>query len=162
MLYLSPIMAVPGLPVRQRMIFWSVTAIGAFSVTGWIYTKFGFIQGFLPLLISIFILRRLLALAIGEKNANLTDQYGVIPDREYTPNEQMKILSEIETEYSHKRQMWGILSIVTVFIGIIAISLSVALALVCFIVASYCSIWYIRLRRLLQMVESRTNELSQQ
>ena len=148
---------------RQQEAAWSAVVLVSLATTGWAYSRFGFIQGFVPLLVGIFALRQLLALST-EKDSkpDLKEQYEINPEREYTGAEQIEILSEVEDEYSHKQRTWGILAGVTALVGIVAISSSVVLTLVCSVVSSYCLFRYARLRRLLKMIGTRINELSGQ
>ncbi|WP_433633314.1 hypothetical protein [Halomicrococcus sp. NG-SE-24] len=150
--------------LRRREILWSSVAVGAFSVTGWAYSNIGFIQSFFPLLIGIFALRRILALemAEGAEGNDLSEQYEIDPDREYTADEQIEVLSEVKGTYGQKGRIWGALTGISAIIAAVAIPLSVALTAVCTAVAGYCLVRYVRIRRIRRTLDTRIETLSRE
>lgn len=160
--YRSSAMMDSGSTVRRRETLWASVAVAAFSVTGWTYFNIGFGPSFLPLLAGIFAIRRLLALEMAEEDErhNLIEWYDIDLDREYTVDEQVEILSEVEDEYEQKGRIWGVLGTISAAITIVAVPLSLAVAAVCAAVAGYCLIRYVRLRRLRRTIEARIDELS--
>lgn len=153
-----------GATMRHREILWSSVGVGAFSVTGWMYFNIGFVPSFLPLLVGIFALRRLLALEMveEEKQGELTERYNIDPDCEYAADEQIEILSEVEDEYDQKKRGWGVLGAVSATISVVAVPLSLTVTVICVPVAGYCLVRYVRLRRLRRTIDMRIDELSRE
>lgn len=150
--------------VRRREILSASVAVGAFSATGWTYLNVGFVQSFLPLLVGIFALRRLFALQMAEEDegVDLAERYNVDPDREYTADEQIEILAEVEEEYGQKGRIWGALGAVSAIVGAVSAPLSLALAVVCAAVAGYCLVRYVRIRRVRRTIDARVDTLSRE
>lgn len=151
--------------VRRREILWSSVAVGAVSATGWTYFNVGFAPSFVPLLIGIFALRRLFALQMADEaegSVDLAERYDVDLDREYTADEQIGVLSEVEGAYGQKGRIWGALGVVSAVIGAVSVSLSVALAVVCVAVAGYCLVRYVRIRRIRRTIDARVDALSRE
>lgn len=142
--------------IRRRRLLWTSIGVGGFSATGWTYFNVGFVPSFLPLLIGIVALRRLLAV---ETVPRLTERYNVDPDSDYTAAEQIDILSEVKDEYGSNGRVWIALGAGSAVISAIATSQSLALVIVCAVVAGYCVIRYARIRRLLRAIDTRIDGL---
>lgn len=143
-------------PVVRRRLLWASIGIGGFSATGWTYFNVGFVPSFLPLLVGIVALRRLLAV---ETVPGLTEQYDIDPDHDYTADEQIDILSEVKGEYGSNGRIWIALGAGSAVIGAIATSQSLALVVVCAVVTGYCGIRYARIRRVLRTIDARIDGL---
>lgn len=144
-----------------RRLLWSSIGVGSVSVTGWTYFNIGFVPSFLPLLVGIFALRRLLAIEMTETtDTALTERYDVDSDREYTATEQIEILSEVRGEYGSNGRIWVALGAGSAIISVVATSQSLVLVVVCAAIAGYCLVRYARIRRIRQTIDARIDGLS--
>lgn len=156
-------MAASGSSFRRDELLWGSIVVGAASATGWTYFNVGFVPSFLPFVVVIFALRRLVALEMagGREREDLVSRYEIDPDREYTADEQIEILSKVAAEYGRKRTTWGALSAATAAVAAASAVISPALAVVCLLVAGYCLLRYVRIRRTLRRIEARTDVLAE-
>lgn len=145
--------------IRRRQLLWSSIGVGGFSATGWTYFNVGFVPSFLPLLVGIVALRRLLAVETIQTEIDLTERYDVDPDHDYTAAEQIEILSEVKGEYGSNGRVWIALSVGSAVIGAVATSQSLAVVIACAVVTGYCVVRYARIRRLLRTIDARIDEL---
>lgn len=146
-------------------LLWLAGAVGAFSATAWTYVEFGFVQSFAPLLVGIFALRRYLGLATAAVGGDeseaptVVDRYGVDPDREYSDEEAVEILSAVREEYGKKRRLWAVVAAAAAVVGALFVTLSLAAAVACLGVAAYSAHRTYRTHRLVARIDGRLGEL---
>jgi hypothetical protein len=144
---------------------WLSLLITAFAATGLVYSEFGFVQGFLPLLFAIYALRQYLRFTAKDEQSNTTDEqqlvekYDVDPDQEYTPEEQIKILMRMRSEYSKKRVLWGVLGALSFVVGGLFIPVSVIIMLISFLIMGYCFLQLYRSHQIVSRINMRVKQL---
>ncbi len=147
---------------------WLAAAVGAFSATAWVYVEFGFVQSFAPLFVGIFALRRYLGVMTAKAGAEsgnapeaptILERYGVDPDREYSEEEAAEILSDVRDGFGKKRLLWGVFAAAAAVVGALFVPLSIAVTLVCLVVAAYSAHRAYQTHRLVARIDGRIDGL---
>ncbi|MFB6114567.1 MAG: hypothetical protein ABEJ58_10760 [Halodesulfurarchaeum sp.] len=146
-------------------LFWTSIAVGGLALTLYVNARFGFVESFLPLLGAIFAFRRLFAIKTGEDTSSpstLSESIGVDPAKEYTDEEQLDVLLDVQSRYSKTRRMWVVLAVISVALTLYSALTVPVIAIVLTIVTGYEILRAIRTHRALQLVNDRIDQLQGQ
>lgn len=145
----------------QSSVLWVSVAIGGFSMTAYVYGMYGFIPSFVPFLIAIFAMRRVLHLKLrAEADEDETESiFDIDPEHEYSETEQIDVLEDIRTHYSKKRTTWVVLTVVSIAITIFAVQVSVVIAVLLAAVTTYEMWRTIKTHRAIQLASDRIAQL---
>jgi hypothetical protein len=144
---------------------WLLLVIGAFAATALVYSRVGFVQSFLPLILGIYAMRQYFRLTVRDEEHEMDDgqhllqKYDLNPKQAYSPREQIEILTTIRSEYSKKRALWGVLGVLTLFVGGFFIAISVILTFISVLITGYCFIQLYHTHHIVSLIDNRVRQL---